>query len=659
MSWIQKLYETYNNYQSMVGYSTDENKRPLLPICHMVAQSHIEITIDSDGNFHDARLITEKNDAATIIPCTESSASRSGKKPECHPLCDSLQYVAGDFADYGGNVTSGFAKDPEEPYRNYVKILNDWCESCSHPKAQAVLKYIKKKLVVKDLIGHHILYIGQDGKFLVKTEKKKEKGISDIFSVTGSQDKSFIRWQVISPGELETKVWKDRTLWQSWMQHYISTKQSEPICFVTGENALLSHQHPKYIRRAGDGAKLISSNDTSGFTFRGRFLTAEQACGVSLEVSQKAHNALIWLISRQGKVFFVKGDKGRKEPGLTIVAWATSGKPIPQPIDDPTDIVGFDDLPSDESSQVSTAQDLAMNLRKKITGYAKELGDTTGIVVMALDSASKGRMAITYYRELTGSDFLQRIEDWHESCAWIHNYRYIEVQEKESSKKQRKYMPFVGAPAPSDIAEAAYGNRVDDKLRKSTVERILPCIIDGQQIPRDLVESAVRRASNRVGMKDPKDKYERDWNKTLSITCALYRKYNRKENYDMALDINRKTRDYLYGRLLAVADRLEEHALYKAKEKRATNAARYMQRFACLPNKTWMQIYLSLIPYMARLGGAKYYKDLMDEIKCKFDPIDDFNSDKPLSGEFLLAYHCQRAALWKKGDEESSEQEPS
>ncbi len=126
----------------------------------------------------------------------------------------------------------------------------------------------------------------------------------------------------------------------------------------------------------------------------------------------------------------------------------------------------------------------------------------------------------------------------------------------------------------------------------------------------------------------------------------------------MALESDRKTRDYLYGRLLAIADRLEGHALYKSKEKRDTNAALYMAQFAERPCKTWRQIEVQLFPYMARLGGAKYYKDMIDEVMCKFNSIEDFNSDRPLSGEFLLGYHCQRAALWtKKEDEELSEQE--
>lgn len=642
MSWIQKLYETYNNCESMRGYSTDKNKRPLLPVCHMTAQAHIKIVIDQEGNFRRADVITGKNDAATIIPCTEASGSRAGKKPECHPLCDQLQYVAGDFVKYGGTVTSGFVNDSEEPYRNYMKILTDWCESkFAHPKAQAVLKYIKKKNLIKDLITHQILFVGENGQFLAKREKKRQKNASDIFSVVGSQEDSFIRWEVEVPNDKCSKTWEDKTLWDSWIQYYFSTKKKEPLCYVKGGNDFLSLQHPKYIRVKGDGAKLISSNDTSGFTFRGRFLTAEQACGVGLDVSQKAHNALMWLISRQGKVFFVKGDRGRKEPGLSVVAWATSGETIPRVTDDSLSILGFDDLPDDEPFIVSTAQDVAIRFKNKMLGYASELGNTDNIMIMGLDSASKGRLAITYYREdLKASDFLQRIENWHKTCEWIHEYRHKDVQDKETGKSKRFFQHFIGAPAPINIAEAAYGSNVDDKLKKVTVVRLLPCIIDEQKIPRDIVESAVRRASNRAGME------EWEWNKTLSIACALYKKFNEKEGYNMALDESRRSRDYLYGRLLAAADCLERFALFTSEKKRDTNAARLMQRFADRPCSTWKTIELSLIPYKARLGGrAKKYQDVIDKAMCLFDPVEDFTSDKLLSGEFLLGYHCQREAL--------------
>ena len=275
----------------------------------------------------------------------------------------------------------------------------------------------------------------------------------------------------------------------------------------------------------------------------------------------------------------------------------------------------------------------------RIAGYGETLGDTSQIAVIALDSATPGRLAVTYYRELTSSDFLRRIDSWHETCAWSHRYRYKEVLDPQSGKVSQKVIPFIGAPAPSDIAEAAYGSRVDDKLRKATIERILPCIVDGQPLPRDLVESTVRRASNRAGL----DAWE--WNKALSIACALFRKYSIKENYPMALDPSRTTRDYLYGRLLALADSLEEWALSEAKEDRQTNAARLMQRFAERPYSTWRTIELALTPYKARLGGkSKKRQRMIDEVVALFNP-DDFTNDRRLSGEFLLGYHSQREDL--------------
>ena len=113
----------------------------------------------------------------------------------------------------------------------------------------------------------------------------------------------------------------------------------------------------------------------------------------------------------------------------------------------------------------------------------------------------------------------------------------------------------------------------------------------------------------------------------------------------MALDPDRTTRDYLYGRLLALADSLEEWALNDAKEQRETNAARLMQRFAERPYSTWRTLELALTPYRIRLGGKSAKRQQMiDEVVAAFNP-DDFLDNRPLSGEFLLGYHSQREFL--------------
>lgn len=117
----------------------------------------------------------------------------------------------------------------------------------------------------------------------------------------------------------------------------------------------------------------------------------------------------------------------------------------------------------------------------------------------------------------------------------------------------------------------------------------------------------------------------------------------------MALEPDRNTRDYLYGRLLAIAESIESSALFVAGEKRDTNAARLMQRFADRPFSTWKTIEVSLAPYKSRLRsqrGALLFKreQLLDDTMHKFLG-EDYVNDAPLSGEFLLGYHCQRHDL--------------
>lgn len=270
---------------------------------------------------------------------------------------------------------------------------------------------------------------------------------------------------------------------------------------------------------------------------------------------------------------------------------------------------------------------------------------------MGLDSATPGRMAITYYRELLGSKFLERLESWHLAMAWPQ--RFTVAENPNGVKKGKTHVVWrVYAPAPRAIAEAAYGHRLDDKLKRATVERLLPCIIDGQAIPRDLVESCVRRAANRPGME------HWEWEHTLGVACALFKGFfaqhhNREERraYKMALEPERTSRDYLYGRLLAIAERIEEVALHVAKENRPTTAARLMQRFADHPFSTWRTIEMSLQPYMQRLqasrGGFLHnMRALLDAVHGLFQE-EDFQSESRLTGEFLLGYHCQRQELKK------------
>lgn len=630
MSWLLNLYETYESNLDAVGEiekKSNGQEYTLLPVSHTTQTAHIEVQITETGEFHSASIVDGK-DANTLIPCTEDSSSRSGSKVAPYPLHDKLSYVAGDFVAYGGQIKK------EEPFIAYIKQLEDWANSSyATSKLKSIYSYLSKGKLIADLVNWNILFPDAEGKLIAKWNNKYEELYGkkpDIFSVaTGGQESAFVRFNVYSPSRILTKVWKDPEMYDSFIKYYQNLLGDEELCYVTGSMLPRTERHANKIRNSGDKAKLISSNDNSGFTFRGRFQNSEETASISYEVSQKAHNALKWLINRQGKiidnrVFLIWGNNDLNIPDLTVDAF---------------DILSLG-LNSDEEKKniIFTHQEFANEVAAAIDGYRNDLKSDANVNIMILDSATTGRLAVLYHRNMDKDIYLDRLKNWHLTCAWQHRYR---------KNEKGKYISFYGAPATKDIGFAAYGPKVSDKVIKGLMVRLLPCIVDGRNIPYDIIRSAVNHSSNPVSM----EKWE--WEKTLSITCALLNK--EREGYTLALDKENNERDYLFGRLLAIADVLERRAL-GSEETRATNAIRYMNSFSQHPARTWKTIQESMQPYQAKLGTkALYLSKLIDEVASKIDPK-EFNN-KPLSGIYLLGFYSQRHDLYQKKTNGDSVQE--
>jgi CRISPR-associated protein Csd1 len=663
MSWLAKLYETYE-----AGFVLDlPEEEKLMPISHTLQNAHIKIVIDGAGNFLRASVLEKTR---VVLPATEKSAGRSsGEAP--HPLADKLQYVAKDYLAFGGR---------KKPYfSSYEGQLGRWCNSpYAHSKAVAVYNYIKKGKVVADLIQSKVLHIGHDGKLLAywPFDIDSDNPLPPIFKVLPPLPKTkrlesdkpeiepgdaLICWQVEKIGDLQSETWTDTSLQESWIQFQSAEGGDAGLCFVTGKERVLATNHPAKLRHTGDKAKLLSANDSSGFTFRGRFTEGDgsQAAGVAYEVTQKAHNALRWLIDRQG---FRNGDQ-------VYVAWAVSGKPIPDPLqstfallDQP--LVFRKPLEEEPAETIDHTADLGASFAHKfnnyLRGYRAELEPNEQIVIMGLDSATPGRMSIIYYRALLASEFLERLESWHLQFAWPQRHS-VEIKNGGKRKKsQKKIIWPVSSPVPRIIAEAAYGDMLksNETLKKNLLERIIPAIVDGQPFPRDIMLSAIRSACNRNSCEPW------EWERNMGVACALYRGFYRRQpeqqrrEYSMSLEENRNTRDYLYGRLLAIAERIEEVALSVGGENRPTTSARLMQRFADRPFSTWRNISLALQPYMQRLQGNRpgfltNRKKELDAVVSSFEH-GEFEHDKSLSGEFLLGYHCQRITYRQKNNDEAN-----
>ncbi|MCX7771980.1 MAG: type I-C CRISPR-associated protein Cas8c/Csd1 [Clostridia bacterium] len=615
MSWIAMLNKTYNN----ICLSNPED---LLPIAHTTQKADIEVVIDIYGNFVSSRVVEEGRE--TLIPCSEGSASRSGKNPVCHPLHDKLQYVAGDYTNYGGAKGDSF-------HEGYMAGLKDWCESpFANKKVCAVYEYLKKSCLVHDLVRDGSLY-APNSKLIDKWDGPKTE-VPPIFKViVGNQSDAFIRF-CVDGLDSPSNLWEDSKVQQDYIKYYLSKQRDRQFCYVTGEAVPCSTNHPSKIRHTGDKAKLISANDSTGFTYRGRFQNAEEAVQISYEVSQKAHNALKWLIANQGKRF---GDKGEK----VFLLWGTEGQKLPCLTGDTADEALQEDEDEDVGQWADTKEEIAKRFNRAISGYKAILSSYTELALMGLDSATTGRLSITFYREFhgqQGNELFDNIRAWHEECSWLHKYK----------RHKNKQITFEGSPGLEDIATIAFGTeqngmiKAKNKVVGATVERLIPCIVEKALIPIDIVNALVRKAMH-------PQSYDEDynWSKVISVTCSIYKRH-RLEKYKEVWDVNVNldSDDIIYncGRLLAVADEIERYALALQNEKRQTNAVKLFTRFASDPCNTWNLISIKLNPYIQRLGkrGNKLNK-LKEDISSKISPT-AFAELKNLDGRMILGFDAQK-----------------
>lgn len=628
MAWMQKCYETYENNVALAGRAEDEN--PLSLVAHILQSAQVEITINQQGQFITAREV-EKEHGRTLIPVTEKSASRtSGVAP--HALCDNLSYVARDYTRYLSDEKQ--IKVAKEKHDAYMKALQAWVESdYSHPKVKAIYTYIQNNSMVHDLIEMGIVEC-EDGKF----SNKKIAGTT--------YDKVLVRFIVYEEGSREPDaVWQDKTVLHAYTEYYLhNLPGKQDICYLLGEPKTSATVHPKGIIPANNGAKIISANDNTDFTFRGRFNNSEEAYAVSYEASQKAHNALRWLAANQGVNI---GTKDKR----TFICWNPKGKKIMNMFQNPFN------LQDDEEEMAHTAPEYKRKLYKAFMGWKGQLEDSDDIVIMSLDAATTGRLSITYYNELMASDFYQRMEYWYDTFHWYF----------PKYKKGEKPSVEIKTPLTTRIVEYAFGVEretdssdtgnnyksllVNDKVLKEETERLIECMIDRRPIPRNIVHALVNRAST------PQAYSRSVHEQILSTACAAIKK--EKKDYEgkdesMELDKNNRNRSYLFGRLLAIAERVER-STYQEGESREPNAMRLQTAFVNHPMHTWVILENALKPYFERLSVKSriFYKNLIGEIFGQFREEDKEILNKALGEEYLLGYYLQRAELYGPKKENS------
>ncbi|WP_079523966.1 type I-C CRISPR-associated protein Cas8c/Csd1 [Solibacillus isronensis] len=600
MSFLFKtLLETYNANQEIVGkiqYKRNGMEYMLLPVSHSTQIAAIEVTIALDGTFHSAEVVTENNN--TVIPVTEESSNRTANITP-HPLHDKLMYVAGDFLLYTGDAKKA------KGFPLYIEALAKWVEfPFANSEVTALYNYLSKGRLIEDLVQSKVILLSDDNKIQNKwTGARNEK--PPIFSNVAAPSDSFVRFRFIDEDGEITNPWESEKLIQNFIDYSQSQLTDLDVCYITGEYAPTSNIQPSKIRSGGDKAKLISVNSANPLGYLGRFTDSKDNFAISFEASQKAHNALKWLIIKQGFII----------DGRTFLIWNKQANSA---------INLFEFIWSNKSQE-------------QVMELIDDISMVDNYFVLILDSQIIGRLSVLSFKQFKGSELHANLMKWFHYCSWL----LPNIYNEESGKFERE----MGTPSLKSIINHVYVRSVaanNDTLYKSYIRDFLEQILNGKELPRTLINPAFNKIKNRHSYSSF------EWNKELAIFCSLLN-YQAKGEIDLALDHTNQDRSYLYGRLLAVAEVLE-YATYKNNEYRETNAERLTSQLAIKPAVTWEILKQRIQPYERKLGkyNARYQK-VLNEIMALFN-MEDFISSRPLEPQYLLGYYQQKHALYQKNE---------
>ena len=598
MSWCTELCAVYDRN---IGREFDSTEPPLAPISHVTKSVPIEVVITSDGDFVSANAVSDDDNKVIVIPATPDAVGRTnGVVP--FPYVDKLQYIAGDYSTYTDTT--------DEYYRAYAEQLKAWNDSkYTHLYVSAWYKYIAKRCLMSDLIKANVIHIAEDS-------KKDDKFIRDLM----------VRVVIQKDGQLHN-TWLDKEFQQLFVDYsYTLLNESDKgMCYLTGVTDYITYNHAKTLSNIAANAKLISANDNAGFTYRGRFANKEESVTVGYTASQKFHNALKWLIAKQGMSI----DK------TTLVAWVSAGTESDKLLLHIIDEEFSDEFASDT---YDTLPQCRTQLKKSIFGEQTISAVDSKIMIMGLSAATTGRMNIVMYDELSQTLFLNNVNHWHNTTAWT----YYDAADKCTKCKSVSVY---------SVIKYAYGTvrdgklSCDDTLFASHLLQLISCVTQNRKIPEAVVMQLYRKAST------PLSYPEMLFTRLLRITCGIYRRWlldTGKDDILMVYDPTITDRSYLFGCLLAIADYAESFT-YSQEERygnRITNAKRLWNLYVQNPYMTWEKLYKQLMPYFNKMRGMHVIlQKCIDEIMSKMS-IEDYTSTDRLEPMYLLGYSRYRTYLY-------------
>ena len=672
MSIFHVLYKSYEQAEEQGLIDKPElvvgNRNiVILPLYHMNVRSDgsnvIQITLDDEGN--PIHLSFVEKDVYTIFPITEDSLNRTSN-PFGHPLCDDMQYLSKSLHD---RKHTHYCGQNEEWLNGILLELEDY----NSEEAEDVAIFLKqiRKLVLredvlvtaKELIAQQYIVLNQDKTTIevqTKPATEKKKAESKKYDLA----KVFITFtkQFSDIDKLDMNLTRNQLLHKVHI-HYIQKTQNEQtdmfgMCDISGQNMYCTNRNRGLL---GKGKIISVSNNTE--TYRGRFQQGSEVVRIGADTSEKIHLMLKFFLEHRDNVQALYNNT------IAVIWFAedilnerkmTLSDPTMEEEPKPWDIPVVQN--KEENQRTSLADDKAKVWRKILRGNIP-LSDSDKedfFYLIILNKISNGRIAIQSSRTIPIMIFLKNLQHWRKTCSW-------EIRDSRTKEYVER------TPRPWDIIRFVYGiekddGRVDclkDELKSSAFKRLLPSVIDGAHLPKDMARKIFSNYKNRIG-------FRKNWIYLQYMSCALLNKVRQdqgKEKRLTMLEKDKQTRDYLYGRLLAIYEKVEMDAM-RPKEKRGedksnslriTNVEKVWSAFFQAPERMLETLHMKIRPYLDKLkasqaGTYNYYNKLIGEIQTEIRDAETYlsNKNRALNEDAVFGYYAQNRDLYTSATEKKT-----
>ena len=642
IDWYNANEDKVLNFEATERTANDESTTVLLPIFAVRSTVNVHVVLNMDGSFRYAETakITKpsgkgKMFRSIILPATQDSAGRTNKEAPM-PLFDKMEYVSGD------ETMPGYDEAKHKLYMTLLGGFAKYANEHNYPYIDLIFSYLNKNTIYNDIPQELHQY---DTKKDKNDKSNKKRAITFVYFDFYTDEGTF-------------ELWKDKRLYELWKDHFYNNVYGGEVItdWFTGEKQKRVFNFNKKLLYSAIGCKLFSMNNSDQFSGSyfsdGKELT-NNLVPIGIISEQKIANALRYLYYNNCFSFsrYFGGKNDAFNQRIQVIIWGIDKNTINNISDNNFDEDEFLSMYDDIEESVDSMSQEADKFSKKLHGYlTKKISDDVHMLMMA--DTSPGRLAIANYSIGKRDEIIANLDKWQEDGKVPVNY----FHDKGNGKKECK--TIFASPRVTSYANVC---ALNDAELITISNKIMYNMMFGKQIPRNIVNMAVGNTNKmRYGCRKNTEHIssEKDYDKWLSTklypTCSLIMHYlnfhkDEKEYVTMALDTNCKDKNYILGRIVALADQAEKaynHAKTGKYMNRATHATDIAAVITRHPAIGFHRLNESLAKYKAlaaKTNGYLFnlYNDEIEEIEDIYGDVLAGLNNSPVSNMYYIGLASQ------------------